>query len=167
MKTLIVYMSSHGCTENTASELSQQLNGEVTIINLKIDSDPDPLMFDRVIIGGSIHAGQIQKKVKDFCIKNKETLLNKELGLFICCMYEGEVAQKQLMDAFPEEFHRNAKSAGVFGGGFDFEKMNLLEKLVVKKVAHIKESVSNIDHEAIQCFAKQMDKVFNPFLFLV
>lgn len=166
MKTIIAYATTHGCTEKTALELKNHLGGEVTIINLK--KNPDPIIdnFDRIIIGGSIHAGQIQKKVKEFCVKNLNTLQTKELGLFICCMEQGEAAGKQFSEAFPEELQRHAKSTAIFGGEFDFEKMNFLEKLIVKKVARVKQSTSKIDQQAIRKFSKRMDKIFNPFLFL-
>ena len=167
MKTLIAYCTTHGCTEKTAIELKNFLGEDVQLINLKQEPNPDIKAYERVIIGGSIHAGQIQKRVKVFCNKNLETLKFKELGLFICCMEEGETAQKQLQDAFPEELHIKAKTTGCFGGEFNFNKMNLFEKMIIKKVAKVEESMSRIDKKAIKSFSKRMDKVFNPFLFLV
>ena len=167
MKTLIAYSTTHGCTEKTAYELADFLGGESSVLNLKKTRIDDLNDFDRVIIGGSIHAGQIQKQVKNFCHKNLEILKNKELGLFICCMENGETAQKQLMEAFPEELHKVAKASAIFGGAFEFEKMNFLQKMIVKKVAKIKHSTSKVDHDAIKKFSTKMDKVFNPFLFLV
>jgi menaquinone-dependent protoporphyrinogen oxidase len=166
MKTLIVYSTTHGCTAKTAAELKEQLGGSVEVVNLKNNSKPVLAAFDRVIIGGSIHAGQIQKRVKEFCSKNLKELKTKELGLFICCMEQGETGQKQLLNAYPEELHQIAKSSAVFGGEFDFEKMNFLEKLIVKKVSKVKESTSKLDYQAIHRFSNRMDKIFNPFLFL-
>ena len=166
MKTLIAYSTTHGCTEKTAKEIKHYL-GDTTLVNLKKDAKPDLLQFERVIIGGSIHAGQIQKRVKTFCQNNMENLQSKELGLFICCMEKGETAQKQLRDAFPDELHSSAKVSTYFGGEFDFERMNFLERMIVKKVAHVESSTSEFDAEAVKSFAKKMDKVFNPFLFLL
>jgi len=166
MKTLIAYCMHHGCTEKTAIELRDYLGNETALCNLKKDKIPNLDKFDRIVIGGSIHAGRIQKKIKDFCHKNLDILRNKELGLFICCMEEGETAQLQLKNAFPEELHEVAKASAYFGGEFNFNKMNFFEKLVVKKVAHIEESISKIDHSAIVMFSDKMDKIFNPFLYL-
>lgn len=167
MKTLIAFCSTHGCTEKTANELKEYLQTNVELCNLKKDQIPSIEKFDRVVVGGSIHAGQIQKRIKDFCNKNEAVLLQKELGLFICCMEEGETAGKQLNEAFSEKLHQNAKAEAYFGGEFNFNKMNFFEKLIVKKVAHVSESTSTIDHEAIRNFSVKMDKIFNPFLFLV
>lgn len=137
------------------------------MVNLKKDANPKLKEFNRVIIGGSIHAGQIQKKVKDFCNKNLDELQNKELGLFICCMEEGEKAKTQFLVAFPKVLHQNAKATACFGGEFDFEKMNYFQKLIIKRVAKIDHSTSKVDHDAIRNFSKKIDKVFNPFLFLI
>jgi menaquinone-dependent protoporphyrinogen oxidase len=159
-------MSTHGCTAQAVSELSEKLAGETTAVNLKTDSVPLLAHYDHVIIGGSIHAGQIQKRIKEFCIQNLDILLKREVGLFICCMYEGQVAAKQLHDAYPPELMDHAKATAVFGGGFNFEKMNFIEKLVVKKVAKVKSSVSNLNHHTIDRFAGTMAKNFNPFMYL-
>ena len=70
MKTLIAYYSHHGCTEKTAIELKQNLGTKVDLCNLKEDTVSDLNEFDRITIGGSIHVGRIQKKVKEFCNRN-------------------------------------------------------------------------------------------------
>ena len=166
MKTLITYSTSHGCTRKIVNELKDYLGGEVQIVNLKNNLKINLLDYDRVIIGGSIHAGKIQKKVKDFCLKNLDDLKTKEIGLFICRMENGLLAQKQLSDAFPAELIEVSKSTAVFGREYDFSKMNFIEKLIVKKITGIKRRTSKIDHQAIHKFSKRMDKIFNPFLFL-
>jgi len=167
MKTLIAYMSTHGCTENVVVELKEKLSSEVTLVNLKKNPNPDLDEYHRVIIGGSIHAGHIQKRVKDFCERNLEVLQHKEVGLFICCMYEGQTAKDQLKNAFPERLHQYSKTEGIFGGEFNFTKMNFLEKMVVKNVAHVKESVSNVDHKSIEKFAKRVEKTYQPMFMLI
>ena len=167
MKTLIIYMSTHGCTKQVVHELAEQLNGEVTIKNLKEDKNPNFEAYDRVIVGGSIHAGQIQRKIREFCETYLEKLGRKQLGLFICCMYEGDQAFQQLENAFPEKLHQYAKSEAILGGEFNFEKMRFFEKLIVRKVAKVEQTVSKIDHEAIRNFAKKMDKTFSPFVTLI
>ena len=167
MKTIIIYTTSHGCTEKAVTMLSQKLSGEITAIDLQHQPSPPLAGFDRIIIGGSIHAGQIQKRVRSFCVKNMEGLKNKEIGLFICCMYEPEIAREQIKNAFPEELHQMAKTEAIFGGEFNFEKMNFVEKMLVKKIAGVRESVSKIDHNSIDRFAIRMEKTYHPFMFLV
>lgn len=167
MKTLIVYRTTHGCTERIAKEVGSRLGGKVDYVDLKSKNVPVLDEYDRVIVGGSIHAGQIQHKVKDFCVKNHDLLLTKELGLFICCMYEGDVARKQLQDAFPAELLSHAKSILAAGGAIDLEKMNFLERFAVKKVAHLEQSMDHTDMVAVERFARKMDRAFIPMMLFV
>ena len=153
MKILIIYASNHGSTEKAAIRLKEKITHETVIVNLKKESVPDPGSFDAVIIGGSIHAGQLQNKVKKYCTDNMEKLLKTDLGLFICHMEEGDTAKKELADAYPEELLNHTKATGLFGGEFIFEKMNYFEKMIVKKVSGIKDSISKINYDAIEQFA--------------
>ena len=98
----------------------------------------------------------INKKVKSFIDKNLDVLLEKKLGLFLCCLFEGEKALDQFQTAFPETVRNKAITHGLFGGELDFEKMNFLEKAIVKKVANIEQSVSNINYSNIKSFAEKM-----------
>ena len=157
MSTLILYMTSHGCTEKAAQKLEQLLKDDVHVVNLKKRPPRDLSSFDTIIIGGSIHAGQIQRKVKQFCRDHLDTLQQKRLGLFLCCMEEGETAQKQFDEAFPAELRTHAAVTGLFGGEFDFNRMNFLQRAIVRKVAHITESVSKIKEDHIRQFAETLN----------
>lgn len=154
MNTLIIYISSHGCAEKSAMILKELLSGEVSICNLKNDQVPLLEPFDNIIVGGSIHASKVQRKIKEFCNLNEDVLIKKKLGLYLCHMEEGEKALKQFEDAYPENMRKKAVAQGLFGGAFDFEKMNFFEKMIVKKVAKITESISRLDESKIQDFAK-------------
>ena len=98
----------------------------------------------------------MQRKLKKFCEKNLEILARKNLGLFICCMEEGEKTREQFDAAFEEDMRGHATALGMFGGEFDFSRMNFLEKKVIRKVADITESVSKIDEDRIDRFVESM-----------
>ncbi len=153
MKTLIAYATTHGCTERCAGLLRDMLTGTVDLINLKKKDVIDFELYDTVILGGSIHAGTMKKSVKNFVKTHEQTLLKKKIGLFVCCMYEGEQAETQFKDAFPEPLRAHAAAKGIFGGEFDFSKMNFVEKFLVKKIAGVASDVTRIETEAIKKFA--------------
>lgn len=157
MKTAIVYSSSHGTTEKAAQLLKENLVGEVELINLKKNSDPDMGEYGSVIVGSSIHAGSIQAKVKSFIGKNLNVLLDKKIGLFLCCMYEGEEARKQYEKGYPEELRKAALAQGLFGGEFIFSKMNFIERKIIKKISGVTSDVSKIDYDAIKKFASEFN----------
>jgi menaquinone-dependent protoporphyrinogen oxidase len=156
MKTLIVYATRHGCTGNAAFSLKDKLVGTVQVADIKIDDVPDLQEFDTVIVGGSIHAGQIQKEIKRFLSYWRAQLTQKRLGLFLCCMYEGEQAKTQFEQAYSKELRDHATTTGLFGGEFDFEKMSAFEQAIIKKVANVEKSITKINKSAIDEFAKNI-----------
>ncbi|PWD99109.1 flavodoxin domain-containing protein [Marinilabilia rubra] len=157
MKTAIIYASKHGTTQKVADEISNHLaRHEVALFNIRKHSKIDLSLYDQVILGGSIHAGTIQQSLQRFINQNTTVLLQKKLALFLCCMYEKE-AQKQFENAFPEILRNHASSCQCVGGEFIFENMNLLEKLMTKKIAGISQSVSRINHKKIKELSLAMD----------
>jgi menaquinone-dependent protoporphyrinogen oxidase len=149
-----MYMSRHGSAEKSARLLKKKVKGQVELINLKTDKVPDLDKFDTVIMGGSIHGGQIQDKIKRFCKRNMGILLTKRLGLYLCCMKKGEEAQRQFIDAYPDPLRNHAEVKGIFGGEFMFDKMNFLERMIVRKAAQVTKNISTINQEVIDHFAE-------------
>ena len=161
MKTLIVYCSSHGTTEKAVQLLSEWMEGEILAVDLKRDKITfDVRNFDFVIIGGSIHAGSIQGKIKHFIAKHYDDLLTKRLGLFLCCWHDGQTAIEQFNEAFPEELRKVSIANGIFGGEFLVSKMNFIERQIVKKVSGVTEDTSNLDTTAIMTFVMKINSTF-------
>lgn len=158
MKTLIAYATKHGSTERCALLLSEKLNGEVDLHNLKEEKACELEQYDNIIIGGSIYMGQIQKKVKEFCIKNLPVMKGKKIGVFICCMNKGEGANKQIENSFSQELLKKATAKEVFGGEFIFKKMNFFERFIIKKVAKTTADTSAFSEESINRFVELMNK---------
>lgn len=156
MNTLIVYATKHGCSESCAMMLCKQLTGNVELYNLKEKRVPVLAEYDRVIIGGSIHMGKIQKEVHDFCTKNMDILLDKKIGLFVCGMLF-EKADEELNNSFPKELSTRAIAKEFFGGDYRFNRMNYLDRLVVKQVAKVNNDISQIKEENIIRFAALMN----------
>jgi menaquinone-dependent protoporphyrinogen oxidase len=160
MKTAIVYKTRHGTTEKVAKLIAARLKEDhVDLINLHDNGSPELDVYDRIIVGGSIHAGNIQRGIRIFCEEYKDALLNKELGLFMCCMDPDEgIRQLEFEGAYPAELRERSAANGIMGGEFLFEKMNFLEKLAVRKIAKREKTVSEIDGNAIKRFARELMK---------
>jgi len=154
MQILIVYSTHHGCTEKCAGSLARQLAGDVRTVDLKKAKLPPLNQFETIIIGGSIHAGRVQQRITKFCNKNRDLLRSRRLGLFLCCMEEGDKAAEQFNQAFPDDLRAHATVKGFFGGEFNFNRMNWFEKAIIKKIAKIETSISKIKEDEITRFAK-------------
>jgi menaquinone-dependent protoporphyrinogen oxidase len=163
MKTAIVYVSKHGTTEKVAKLIKEKLenHGQVELISLKDGKNPNLMDFDKVILGTSIYAGMPSKKMIEFCKAYQDTLLQKKLGLFICCMQpDKEVRLEQLKNAYPEVLRNHAGTMGIMGGEFLFDKLNFFERLVVKKASKVSSTTSDIDHNAITKFSDNYSKLY-------
>jgi len=157
MKTLIVYASSHGTTEKVARYIASKLQmGATDVIHIKDIKNDALSTYDRIIIGASIHAGQVQRSIKNFCQKNETILLSKPLALYLSGMNKPEY-EKQFEKAFPEVLRKHAMAKQSTGGEFLLDKMNFFEKAIIKKIAGVKESVSEINYEAIDEFIQAFE----------
>lgn len=148
MKTAIIYATSHGTSEKVAKRIQESLNGTTQLFNLKATKTIDLSTFNTIVIGGSIHAGQMQNRVKQFCKQYLVDLLQKRVALYMVGMNEPEF-ENQFSNAFPELLRKQAIASKCVGGEFLFEKMNFFEKLIVKKVSGASRSVSKIDETSI------------------
>lgn len=155
MRTAIIFISRHGTTFSVAKIIAQKLKeNNIDLINLREEKKVDLSAYQRIILGGSIHMGQVHKKTKSFILKHRTELLNKELGLFLCCMETGEKGKEQYDMAFPEELQLHAKSNAMMGYEYLLEEMGFLEKMMIKKITGKDKSYSMINHNAITEFAE-------------
>lgn len=158
MKTLVLYGTKHGCTEKCARQLAERLDGDITTHNIKDGEIKDLNVYDKIIIGGSIYAGMINKKIKKFCSNNHELLKGKKTGYFICGMRDGAEATDQLTTAFGEDLLTKAVVKESFGGEVILDRMGYFEKVILKKVAKIEKDYNNLLEDKIQQFAKEMNQ---------
>jgi menaquinone-dependent protoporphyrinogen oxidase len=156
MKTAIVFISNHGTTEKVAKYISERMNVEsIDFYNLRNKKEFNSAEYDNIIIGCSVHAGSIQSKMKKFLKSEESNLLQKNLGLFLCCMNEPEY-ESQFQSAYLESLRYHAKSHVIPGGEFLLDKMNFIEKAIVKKVAKTEKSISKIDYDKVDSFINEM-----------
>ena len=154
MKILIIYASKYGCTADCATSLKDKLSGDTKLIDIKKNEQQIELEnFDTIIIGGSIYAGQLSKKLRTFCKDNINTLRKKRVGIFLCCA-QTDQTDKLFTANFPAELLDHAKAMKVFGSEARLEKMKFLDKTILKAVAKGDFSSFKISHENIDKFAE-------------
>lgn len=157
MKTAIIYYSKKATTQKVAKIISEKLNSQEGLIDLKNKPFIDISTYERIIIGSPIYAGNSHNKVKKFIASNLNLLLNKEIGLYVCGMERDEAKQREeLARAYPKELIDKAKSIQFLGGEFLFENMNFFEKMIIKKIAKTDKSISEINHQNIDRFVKDI-----------
>ena len=91
--TAVIYSSFAGKTRKIAKYIAESLNAD--IFDLKVQSNIDLSAFDRIIIGTGIHAGRPYSRVTRFIEDNRSELNDKDVVLYISCLYNGERAENQ------------------------------------------------------------------------
>jgi menaquinone-dependent protoporphyrinogen oxidase len=138
MKTLLVYASKNGFTGKAAGLLAQKLAGDVQMVDLVREKAPDPAGYDTVVVGGSVYMGKVQPQVSAFLQQNTDVLLQKKLGLFLCCA-RLEQLEEQMKAAFPEPLYSHGVREHL-GHAYDFQRMNFFERAIIRKLAKVSES---------------------------
>jgi menaquinone-dependent protoporphyrinogen oxidase len=158
MKTLIAYSTTLGCTEQCASKLKADLGTNVEMVRISSRRRYNLKKHDTIIVGGSIHEGMIQRSVYKFCESHLDVLLQKQVGLFVCCMDPDADEQELIQRAFPKQLLEHALASGFFGGELNIKKMNLLQKIMTRKAARLQKE-PDIDFQSILEFARTIHEL--------
>lgn len=159
MKTLILFATKYGSVEKVAKLIEKDLMGEVTLVNVKTDAVPNLESFDTIVIGGSIHVGQIQKTITKWIESNLQPLLKKRIGLFLCAGHvDPKMIEQELNSAFDKTLFEHAIVKEVLGYEMIYDDMNFFDKFIIKMVTKSKANRSEIKEEAIKQFAKQLNQ---------
>lgn len=147
-KTLIVYVSKSGVTEENAKIISNILNSnygfEVDLINLKENSKPDLSQYDNIIIGSGIRMARWYGKANKFL---KNDFKDKKVAIFLSSGTAGdpETYQEAIIKYIDKKLTKNPHIKPVlteaFGGrysNFDYtdpEKVKTWAKQLGKKLS--------------------------------
>ncbi len=157
MRVLIAYRTKYGATASCAHSLSERLRAQTMLADLAGSPAPHAAEYDAVLIGGSIYGGKIQREIGSFCERERRALLQKPVGLFLCCLLKGERAEAQLRASFPEWLAAHAFRTAIFGGVLEPQKLGFLDRLLVTSVAPARQFISRIDPEAIDRMAQDLN----------
>ena len=79
MKTLILFASRYGATEEIAYMLKSAVGGDVTLCNVR-DRGVSLEGYDTVIIGSCVYMFKLDKHIKRFLRRNEKALLARNSG---------------------------------------------------------------------------------------
>lgn len=140
-KILILYASFHGSTAQIAEFMADLLNKGGTSASVKsIKDEVDFSSYHGIVMGAPIHRGKWMVEAIDFVDKYREQLDQQHFACFYTCMSKAKqppsedtiedlaAYQAAITDLFPNLSHSHI---GSFAGMVDFEKCNLLTKLVL------------------------------------
>ncbi len=158
MKTILIYQSKTGCTEDCALFIQSKVDN-IDVVNLKKAKIVNIEAYDRVIIGSSIYVGGPLKYIRKYCAGNEQKLLNKDLFLyFLGASKNYEEVEKGLKKTIPQKLIEHAKAISFFGGEIRFDKLNFFERVIMKKIKKENNLSPTINYKAIDEFIKMIEK---------
>ncbi|WP_058303030.1 flavodoxin domain-containing protein [Gorillibacterium timonense] len=159
MKSIVIYATKYGSTAEVAKRIKAELGGEARLCNIMTDSVPPLDVYDTVILGGSIYVGKVQKKLTNYISRNLNSLLTKNVGLYLCAGETKEEGRLQfLQKAYPDTLYRHAAVKEVLGYAYAFDKMNFLERWIIKKIKGDNISTAEYDNDGISQFAAVLNQ---------
>lgn len=156
MKTLVAYGSGLGCSEKSARLIQRILGIDCDIVALDREGAVRVESYDTLIIGGPVYQGRMHDSVRAFCQANLSALLQRRIGLYICCMQSGEAAIQELRGAFPAGLLAHASATGIFGGEMQMERINFIERFIVRAVVRTEYRVSTFSQDRVELFLRQL-----------
>lgn len=158
MKTLIAYSSKYGTTRACAKKLAKKLTGHTVTIDLN-KSNPDPRVYDALIIGGPVYMGKMNRPTASYCKTYASHIGGKPLGLFICHMDREMDTDKQISNVFPKELVENSSVSKGFGGAYLISKMGFLYKMIIKKATGVEQDKWDIFKDEIDAFTQKFNEI--------
>lgn len=159
MKTLVIYSSKYGATEKCATVLKDKLGETCTLSNIALESHPALDEYDTIIVGSAIYAGKMRADLIKFVTSNEETLREKNIGIFLSCKDQGTEALSYISQNMPTWVIEKAFIQSAFGHEINLEKMNLIERNILKMIFKVKKSYSKIDETQIDEAVKAINEL--------
>ena len=151
-KTLIVYETKGGATEESARKIADVLRSkyqlEVDLVDLKKEKMPDLSQYRNFVVGGGVRGGKVYSKALRFL---KNDFSSKKVAFFVSSSWAGtpgsyENAKAKFVENILAKYPNiNAVSTEAFGG-----RIKILGKLML----------DNTDLTKVEVWAEELGKKF-------
>jgi len=151
-KTLIVYVSKQGATEDSAKKIAEVLHSkyglDVDLINLKKQEPFDMTQYQNLVIGSGVRAGKVYGKALKFL---KTDFTGKRVAFFVSSAWAGtpgsyEDAKARFVEKTLAKYPKvNTLSVEAFGGRIRYFRKTM---------------VDNTDPAKVEAWAEELGKKF-------
>ncbi len=128
-KTAVIYKSKYGSTKRYAGWIALRLDADLyEVRDIRVRDLDD---YDTIIYGGGLYIGKING-IK-FLIDNYEKIKNKKIIVFAVGMESNNIdLNKKTLDMNFDEDMINNINVFNFIGAFDYSRLNLIDKILMK-----------------------------------
>ncbi|MEM2141826.1 MAG: flavodoxin domain-containing protein [Candidatus Thorarchaeota archaeon] len=177
-RILLGYGTRYGTTRQIATEIADVLRAraDVDLVDLKRERPPRNLIeYDLVVIGTGIQAGRWTSEAIKFIEKNRDSLAQLKIALFVVCGYAASPdkrheAQAEYLDAIMARFPElKVVATGLFPGMFDMSKYSPLVRFIIKRMLprhemkseHIPEVIDLRDMGMVRAWTEELVERFS------
>ena len=160
MKTLIVYDTKHGTSEEVAGRIAAAVKakgGEAQLLDLRKKGSAAASLsaYDVVAIGGPFYMNSWSKRARAFASAREAELMKKKLGVFAIGS-NLELGDKAAKAALPASLGCAIVASAYLGGRVEIDSLSGFERFIIKTVAGKAESYSTLDFEPVEGFASSL-----------
>ncbi|QMS84817.1 flavodoxin domain-containing protein [Candidatus Xianfuyuplasma coldseepsis] len=154
MKTIILYETRTGFTEECAQNMHKHIPGSV----LKDIHEEDYSLedFDTVLVGAPIYVGEIEHYTSRFFQRKKRKLMDKRLGIFCAGMNTAEF-NLAVQTSLPPDIFYHAQIVHC-GGKIDYKSLSLKDKFTVRRRLGLKENKEIHNELKVEEFLKWVNE---------
>jgi len=142
MKSIILYETKAGTTKKCADYILKSNEAELSLIT---GFKEDLNNYENIILMTPVYMGKVNKKFKELITAKKDILMTKRVILVFVGMnpqaFDSMVGQNVDTDL---KDHAEIVNAG---GAYILEKLNFIEKRILKSVAKVTQSSEHIKYE--------------------
>ncbi|MGB7391188.1 menaquinone-dependent protoporphyrinogen IX dehydrogenase [Marinomonas sp.] len=172
-KILMLYSSVDGHTHAICLRLAEQLNANyaITLHSLDDAALPNPLQFDKIILGASIRYGKHRPNVEQF-IRQYKNLLNDKPSAFFSVNLVARKAEKNTPDSNPylqkllTQCDWQPQLKGVFAGKVDYQKYRFFDRQMIRIImwmtkgpTALDSSIDYTDWPSVDAFAQRIHQL--------
>ncbi|MDS0292974.1 flavodoxin domain-containing protein [Halogeometricum luteum] len=147
--TLVAYGTGEGQTAKVADRIVDALRErghEAEAVDVKrLPRGFDLDAYDAVLVGGSVHAGRLQRGVRRFVRAHREELASRPTAFVQVCLsaVDNEEAAARAAHDFLRETEWDPDRVAVLGGALRYSEYGFLKRALMKRIAA--ESTGDVD----------------------
>ena len=141
-RTLVIFGTTDGQTAKVAEALASRLRfhlHDADVVNAAY-AQPDPSVYDAVIVAASVHAGGYQREIVHWVSKNSGTLNTMPTAFVSVCLgiLQHEPKVDRELQTIVQAFFRSTKwqplETKMVAGALKYTSYNFLERWLMKRI---------------------------------
>ena len=138
---LVTYASKHGHTRKVAARIAataQAAGASVDVLDVAAAAHVDPVDYDAVVVGDSIHAGKHQREIVDWATAHHTALNARPSAFFTVCLTaaedtaESRAATATYLDDFLRATGWTPATTATFAGALQYREYDFMTRLLVR-----------------------------------